>query len=227
MTKDLNGNDSIRAYSEMYLDTSTRILGDAFDYAVNSLGYSLSDFAAMFAMSKCASQFENGNPSFIAGINGCELARKVIKECEHIDIEEEDAMYLDKSPEYWVGYISAYYQWFSDEAFSRFFSAVSTEEMLKMYDTHHEMDIMQMVKLISKRVCEKYPITRLAWYRKSLGLTQRQLAKDANVPLRQIQLFEQRERNINKAQFITVFRLSKALNCDIEDLFDREYYNEK
>ena len=223
MTRDLNGNDAIRAYPEMYLNTSTRVLGDAFDYAANTLEYSLDGFARMFAMSKCAARFEKGNPSYIAGINGCELAKKVIKECEHIDIEEEDAMYLDKSPEYWVGYVCAYYQWFSDEPFSRLFSAVFVDDILKMYDKYHEMDILKTVKFITKKVCSKYPMTRLAWYRKYLGMTQSQLAKEANVPLRQIQLFEQRERDINKAQFITVYRISKALNCDVEDLLNRKY----
>lgn len=38
------------------------------------------------------------------------------------------------------------------------------------------------------------------------------------VPLRQIQLFEQRQRDINKAKAIDVVRLCRALCCKTEDL---------
>ena len=79
------------------------------------------------------------------------------------------------------------------------------------------------VNEFSERIRKKRMITRLALYRKAVDLTQKELAEDAGVPLRQIQLFEQRERNINNAKFETVYRISKALSCKVEDLFERSY----
>lgn len=221
--KGLNGTNAIRAYSDLYLDTSTRILGDAFDFAVNTCGYSLDEFVNMFVVSDSSKQFARGNPSYVAGINGCELVRKVIKESENREIKEDDIMYLDKSPEYWVGYVSAFYQWYSDESFMNLFDCILPEDMLKMYAVYHEMDIMKTVNEFSERIRKKRMITRLALYRKAVDLTQKELAEEAGVPLRQIQLFEQRERNINNAKFETVYRISKALNCKAEDLFERSY----
>ncbi len=41
------------------------------------------------------------------------------------------------------------------------------------------------------------------------------------VPIRQLQLLEQRQRDINKARAITVFALAKALGCTVEALMER------
>ena len=54
-------------------------------------------------------------------------------------------------------------------------------------------------------------------------MTQKKLAEESGVPLRQIQLFEQRERKINLAKTITVYQLSKALNCSVDDIIERDY----
>ena len=67
---------------------------------------------------------------------------------------------------------------------------------------------------------EAYPTTRLKDRRVNKGLSQSELAAESGVALRQIQLFEQRTRNINNAAAITLFRLSKALYCRMEDLIE-------
>lgn len=53
-------------------------------------------------------------------------------------------------------------------------------------------------------------------------MTQSELAAEADVPLRQIQLFEQGQRDINKTSAITLLKLSKALHCKMEDLLEPE-----
>lgn len=50
------------------------------------------------------------------------------------------------------------------------------------------------------------------------GLSQRELSEMSGVALRQIQLFEQGERDISKAQIGTVLSLAKELHCDVEKL---------
>lgn len=60
--------------------------------------------------------------------------------------------------------------------------------------------------------------SRLKRLRRYDGLSQKALAEKADVPLRQIQLFEQGQRDISKAQAITVLKISKALGCNVEEL---------
>ncbi|MBP3810772.1 MAG: helix-turn-helix transcriptional regulator, partial [Clostridiales bacterium] len=65
-----------------------------------------------------------------------------------------------------------------------------------------------------------YPSTRLRAKRINNGMSQSELARDSGVALRQIQLFEQRQRNINNASAITLLKLSRSLHCRIEDLIE-------
>ncbi len=51
-------------------------------------------------------------------------------------------------------------------------------------------------------------------------MSQSDLAAYSGVKLRQIQLFEQRQRNINKASAVTLLKLSRALSCRMEDLME-------
>ena len=53
-----------------------------------------------------------------------------------------------------------------------------------------------------------------------MRLSQKQLAEKAEVSIRNIQMYEQRQNDINKAQADILFRLSKTLGCNIEDLFE-------
>ncbi|MGN1187535.1 MAG: helix-turn-helix domain-containing protein, partial [Lachnospiraceae bacterium] len=48
--------------------------------------------------------------------------------------------------------------------------------------------------------------------------SQRQLAEKSGVPLRQIQLFEQGQRDIHKTQGEALRQLARALHCKVEDL---------
>ena len=52
------------------------------------------------------------------------------------------------------------------------------------------------------------------------GLPQRELADLSGVALRQIQLFEQKKRNINHTRAIDVLKIGKVLGCKSEDLLE-------
>ena len=66
------------AYSESYLSDAAENLGDMLAYAVNDCGYDADVFFSWFVMSGLADQFGNGNPKYIAGLSGIELAREVV-----------------------------------------------------------------------------------------------------------------------------------------------------
>lgn len=209
-----------RAYDEEYISGAQRILGDAVDFAVMSLELEPDLFGNAFAVSDSSKQFAIGNPRYVAGMNGCELARKVLAETNIFFKDREDEMFIDKSPEYWAGWALAFYQWFSCRSFMEILNAVSLETMIGMYPLYHEMDIMQFVDRMQEMLKSAYPYTKLRIRRETCGLSQSEAAVKANVPLRQIQLFEQRRRDINKTAAETLFKLSKALHCRMEDLME-------
>lgn len=65
------------------------------------------------------------------------------------------------------------------------------------------------------------PETNLKLFRQNAGLSQRELAEQSGVPLRTIQQYEQRQKNINKAQAEYLVMLSRALCCVVEDLMEK------
>ena len=205
------------AYDEEYVTLAQRVMGDMLDYAVNTLNYELQNFYRMFLISGIARQFEIGNPAYVAGRNGCEVAKEVIV-LSGLDMPEaEDLMYLDKSLEYWTGWALAYYQWKSGQSFRQIDHAVSIDTVCAMYDPLHEADIEKFVYIMNEKL-EQQDVSRLRRLRTYAKLSQRQLAEAADVPVRQIQLFEQGERDINKTQGMTLLKLSRVLKCRPEEL---------
>ena len=211
---------AIHAYDESYISGAQSILGHAVDFAVVSLGLDPDAFGKAFAVSDASKQFASGNPKYVAGMNGCDLARIVLAETHTPFTDTEDAMYLDKTPEFWAGWALAYYQWHSGRSFIDILSAVPFSEIIRMYPVYHEMDIRQFVDRMDVLMKDAYPTTRLKARRITCEMSQSELAADSGVALRQIQLFEQRQRDINNAAAITLLQLSKSLHCRMEDLLE-------
>ena len=210
----------IRAYPEDYLRLAQRILGDAFDFAVNTLQVDADAFMGAFVISGCAAQFERGNPSYVAGMTGCELAKEALDAVRFPYETKDDVMYLDKSPEYWAGWALAFYQWHTARHFSMIHKAVPVRDVLQLYPVYHEMDPMQFADEMNRRLSLFYKDTRLHARRVAAGYSQSALAKASGVSLRQIQQFEQRVRDINKTQALNLYRLGRTLGCSAEELLE-------
>ena len=54
------------------------------------------------------------------------------------------------------------------------------------------------------------------------GLSQSKLAELSGVSVRMIQHYEQGVKNINKAEAMTVYKLSEALDCNVWELLEFE-----
>ncbi len=108
----------IRAYSELYLSDARRSLANSLDYAVYTLGCSLSDYYDLFVNSDIATRFEKGDPFIISGHSGIELALMVISREWKEPGYRERIYHTGKSPEYWAGWALAFYQWYSACSFS-------------------------------------------------------------------------------------------------------------
>ena len=212
---------AIHAYDELYLSNAQNILGHAADFAIMTLEVEPNLFGKALAVTESAKQFAAGNPRYVAGMNGCELARAMLDEAQISYPDAVDAMYLDKSPEFWAGWALAYDQWYTGYSFMEILSVVSFDQIIQMYPLYHEMDISHFTEQIDAQMKQASSSTKLRQRRDACGMSQSDLARDAGVPLRQIQLFEQGQRDINKTSAATLFRLSKALHCRMEDLLER------
>ena len=213
---------AIHAYAEDYLCVAQRVLGDATDFAIMTLKLEPDFFGVALAVSDAGKQFANGNPKYVAGMNGCEFARLALSETGTPFTDQEDVMFLEKSPEYWAGWALAYYQWHSDYSFMEILNTVPLSDIICMYPTYHEMGIQQFAETMHERMKAAHPHTKLRMHRENCGMSQSELAAEADVPLRQIQLFEQRQRSINMTAAVTLLKLSKALCCRMEDLLEKD-----
>ena len=92
-----------------------------------------------------------------------------------------------------------------------------------MYPTLHEADISKFVSLAQKVILERTEIseTHLSRIRKARGLSQKELSLASGVALRMIQLYEQKQNDINKAQAASLYRLAQVLGCKAEDLLEQ------
>lgn len=83
------------------------------------------------------------------------------------------------------------------------------------------MDIHQFVDKVNEMYKAAKPETNLKLQRQKAGLSQRELADLSSIPVRTIQQYEQRQKNINKAQAVYLVALAKVLYCEVEDLMEK------
>ena len=210
----------IRAYDEQYLSDAMRNLGEAFDFARNVCRIDLDAFLSMMISTGVAALFEQGTPKYVSGMSGAELAMGVMRrsglEPGRIPAQVE----YDCSPEYWTGWIAAYFQWYTGRSFQSIREALSMREILRLYPTLHEVSEDRAVDTLNAIIRGKALPTRLQARRKNCNLTQRKLSEVSGVNLRAIQQYEGRSKDINKAAGATLRSLARALSCRIEDLLE-------
>ena len=210
-----------RAYREMYLHSAQTVLGDAFDYAVNTCHIKGEDFIKLFTASSFSKRMETGEPALLSGRSGIELVSDIMLETSGTQLEIEQQVRYQRSPEYWIGWAIAYYQWMSARSYGDIFKVLSYEELLRMYRTLHEADISNFAEIADERIRAYFQETNLKRIRSAYGCSQAELAKQSGVSLRSIQMYEQRNKDINKASALTLYRISKVLGCSMEQLLEK------
>ena len=209
------------AYQEIYLSKAQAALGDAFDYAVGTCHIPGSDFIRLFITSSVSKRMENGEPAILAGKSGIEIAADVVLETTGRLLETDPQEHFGRSQEYWIGWAVCYYQWFSARSYSDIFKVLSYEDLENMYYTLHEADITKFVDIVDKKIREHFKDTNLKRIRSSYGCTQAELSKRSGVTLRSIQMYEQRNKDINKASADALYRISRVLGCSMESLLEK------
>jgi len=211
------------AYSESYLDDAMQNMGDMLDYALVDCGYAPDEFFLGLSTAALPPKLKM-------------VTQNTLSECRVWSLPDEVSFYFTTGSyptkervvkdftgrEYWAGWILAYYQWHSGLKFSDMTkNGLSLSEVLSLYILH-EADQSKFVdtanEIISRHKLEKP--SNLTTIRKARGFTQGQLSQQSGVTLRMIQLYEQRQNDINKAQAGTLLSLAKALGCEMQDLME-------
>ena len=218
---------TMRAYPETYLNEAMNNLGDMLDYAVNDCGYNAVDFFDRFIISGVANAFEKGAPKYIIGLSGVELACEVMYRIQNERLHFTISNGIEKSAEYWAGWIYAYYQWYRNARFVELKrDGLDISKVLSLYNPLHEADLSKFVSVADDIVRQNRSraVSNLKRVRRQSEMTQRELAEAADVSLRMVQLYEQRRQDIGKAEAATLIKLAAVLGVHVNDLMegDRE-----
>lgn len=201
----------IHAYNEIYLDDAMQTLAEMFSYVPDAKRADV--LFQYFVMSGVAYQFGRGNPRYINM-----PPQALFEEITAGKMQLVQPYSYGRSPEYWCGFVLAYYQWYTGLSFEQIGRRLPPSKIIAMYNPLHEASVEKFVEVANSIIFLKE--TNLARYRKTANLSQRELANYSQVSLRAIQLYEQRQLDINMAPAIKLFQLSRVLGCYIEDLME-------
>lgn len=212
-------------YPKEYLTSIMGTLGKAFEFADRTLSGGVERFYPLFAKSDIAASLSEDTDKPDIGLSGiavvleiCGTARnEVIDELVQGSISSSKA---DFSYARWLGQSLAHYQWESGVPFRTIAAFLSSEELRRIYAEVSEgdwADILSTIEHVRRRATSS---TQLRKLRCAFGLTQAELSKRSHVSLRSIQQYEQRKKDINRAQAHSIYALSQVLNCQMEELLE-------
>ena len=200
----------IHAYNDIYLSNVMHNLSALFDIAINALQMDADEIATQFSKSKIARSIERGNPNYLSGKSATEMLSELLNQ-----EVEYNRVPLDRSPEYWAGWILAYSQWYLNRSFKEILGVMPFSKLANLYHPYHEAPEMKTVERIQSLFPFESALKRIRLQR---NLSQKQLAELSKVKLRNIQSYEQGEVDISSAKAETLYALAKTLDCTIEDL---------
>ena len=207
----------IQEYKKMQISKNSGIIGDLFDFLVNECKIDSNKVVEFFLKSKVCKKIENKEYNYLIGKSGIELGLEILEEFD-IEVENYSTISFVRSQEYWCGWAISYFHHINDVKYSKIFEIVTFDDLLRMYPTLHEADITKFIEVLDK-INKKKP-SNLKKIRINHGCSQRELSEMSGVSLRSIQMYEQKRKDINKAQVEAVYKLAKALGCNIEDILE-------
>ena len=208
----------MHAYNPIYLSKVSRAVGNMLHDAVYVFEINGNDFLQQFIQSGIAEEIENGNPKYIAGKSGLELFLEVMEKTTGTVPDTDLIESYDRSDVYWVGWMLTHYQWYSGRSFKTIIDTVSFDDLLSLYGTLHEADIQKSYEVVDAHFADS--VSKLKALRKKCGLTQEELSDASGVALNTIRAYEQRSKELGKAQLEIVMNLARALKCDVSDLIN-------
>lgn len=189
-----------------------------FDYAMNSLKIKPDFFVSIFINSKAINKIEIMHPGYFFGMSGIEICQNILDEANIKYDKSIEYESIDRNIYYWLGDSLAYYAFNKNYRYKYVFSFISIESLLKMYDKYHEIDISYFANKLDEY--RKLSPSKLKSIRENRKLSQNDLSLYSMVSLRTIRAYEQKQKDINKAEVMTVLKLAHTLNCSIDDILE-------
>ena len=208
----------INAYDENLITYSRNNLAQFIDYGVNVLGVSLDGLWSRFLLSDLSVRFSKGDYSLITGMSGIELAYEVTD----FKFEYNQSIVQNDSVEYWLGSVLAYAQWKLNISFQTINKYLPVSELASMYNPFHQLPDDKFVDFIITAIKVRKGKTNLEIFRREAKLSRSELSAKSGAPLRMIEHYEQRVKNINKANSEYLLALAKALYVDVDSLLEIE-----
>lgn len=205
-------------YDVNYLDDAMTLLADMCEYIAVDLKMDIDDFWELFLASGYARECEVGNCVFIAGKSGIELAKDVFKETGYEIDQTAPGSYGERSAYYWAGWILAYYQWKKGYSFRDINEKISMKRLVEMYRINHELSEERVVDNLDLIMNDSEYDSKIAFYRRIMGYSQRTLSNRSGVNIRTLQQYEIGAKDVNKASAGILSALARELKCNIEDL---------
>jgi len=240
----------IRSYDEILLSRASDTLGRMLDHAAYSLHRDAASMMELFISCGLASLFENGDIRVIAGMSGIELAHETLERSGMASERAVPRHTISLSPEYWCGVALARAQWRSGLRFEQLLDFFPVSAFIADYAQKRvafldalpldisDADRAEKIRAFGSQYAAEAAAaavsghgggtadaprdTSLKTIRMKNGLSQSQLANASGVPLRTIQQYEQRQKDINKARAEYIMMLSAALNCDPASLLEKK-----
>lgn len=215
------------AYNEYYVDDAMENLAEAVDYAVNVCDWDINHFFDMFMVSGYGIWFGNGVPRVVSGMSGTEMVFRIVEKVGVKRAFPPAQIAYERSPEYWCGWVMAYYQWKTGRTFQEILSHVTAENIRNMYWPCHEASEDWFVDHLDAIIERKKSTSELQRIRRLRGYSQRILAEKSGINLRTLQQYEIGAKDINKASVSSVLSLAKVLGCEVEELLEKKYVEEE
>ena len=222
------------AYNRSYLENVKCNFGAMLDCGINTLEFGPRDFYNMFLDSDMSDKINRGDAYSICTLGGVELAEYVVcfamNNSKYIHVKKasdpafnqhlNDAIINVNSKEYWAGTVIAEYAWEKNMSYQELDGYISVEEVIALYKDFANADSLVINIRLDEMLNAKKKVAKLKLRREMLGLSQSELAQQSGIPLRTLQQYEQRRKNINNAKAVYLVDLASVLRCEVRDLIE-------
>lgn len=193
-------------------------MAEMFDYAENHLHMDCKNYFKLFNNTHISEAFDRYDMVYIYGKSSIEIVNEVLG-LNNINrkVRYKEKLFMPGDA-YWTGMIVASYCFAKHISFRKFEKLIDIDMIKNSFNPLHEAPHEKAIQYIDMHL--RNASTHLARYRKKMGLSQSELSILSGVSLRSIQMYEERNKDINAASFETVKKLSKILRVNTDDLYE-------
>jgi len=198
-----------------------QLFAEAIDYGVNACHYNI-DMIIRLLCSQYGSKFDDRDEEFVNNYDGEKLIKEIV-DTFFWKYPYPDYKINPKSKEYILGEYLGELAAFSKIPFRDLLLRIRPTDTLTFLKEHnYEINHDEFEKWATKIYKKDDYVTRLRLIRDHNHLSQAQLAKKSGVNIRNIQMYEQRNNDINAASGIILQKLAHALKVRVDDLLESE-----